>query len=192
MDWLTDMLGGFSYGFISSITVTIFGSLATIASHLLNKDSAWFTKAARTRPAARLPVNTHEFVPREIRNTLHTELPCRTPTRRDSLSSLSLFTRRVNSDYSAIPNNRRFLRLAGVANSCFFSATRLTKRAQPSAPRPSSFSFIFLFPFCFSSRCPSLTAGSDPAGCRTQVLLKITRASRSRENHSAAWNCIYF
>jgi hypothetical protein len=33
MDWLTDMLGGFSYGFINS-AVTIFGSLATIAPRL--------------------------------------------------------------------------------------------------------------------------------------------------------------
>jgi len=32
IDWLTDMLGGFSYGFINSIAATIFGSLATIAS----------------------------------------------------------------------------------------------------------------------------------------------------------------
>jgi len=37
IDWLTDMLGGFSYGFISSIAVTIFGSLATIPSHLLQE-----------------------------------------------------------------------------------------------------------------------------------------------------------
>jgi len=84
IDWLTDMLGGFSYGFISSIAVTIFGSLATIPSHLLQE---WFTK--RTHPPA-VP-QTHRVS--QIRNTLHSKVTCRASVRASGFAFLFPFLR---------------------------------------------------------------------------------------------------
>lgn len=173
MDWLTDMLGGFSYGFISSIAVTIFGSLATIASHLLTRTPR--PNSQKPRAPANAPRATRGGF--ENSHPAHSELLLRrtdsayTPLRRPPDPSCRSPSTR------AAPQFRRLLLrdLAGVANSCFFGATRLTKRAQPSAPRPSSFSPSLSslppspppLPPLFR---PTLTAGSDPARRRAQVL----------------------